>query len=403
MRLGRGMKVIGVAVVAMVLMACKQSQAFQTEADLQMLAEKVVPSVEQAVGLPFKEAPAIALRSQEQVRSYLINKMNTELPAEELEGLTIAYRLFGLIPDTLDLRDLFLDLYTEQVVGYYDPDSTTLYVVEGTDPTQIRLVLAHELVHALQGQYVQLDSLLTLSRQSDQKMAVMAVMEGQATLGSLVSVLKNQDLDEIPDFWTEFRQTVRAQHEQMPVLSNAPVIVREGLIFPYLAGADFVRWFNRNFPDTVPFGDRLPESTEQILHPERYLAGDQPVELKLQSPVAAVYEDELGEFDTRVLMSVLSGSESVGARAATGWAGDRYGVYQYGNSHALVWWTLWDTEAQARRFSTLLEQEWYRRPRPRRSFKVVLTSVGRHPAVRLIDAPVDWNGWRSPPIAAALD
>ena len=55
----------------------------------------------------------------------------------------------------------------------------------------------------------------------------------------------------------------------MPVFAAAPLVIREGLVFPYLAGADFVRWFMEDYPDTVPYGDRLPASTEHILHPER--------------------------------------------------------------------------------------------------------------------------------------
>ncbi len=81
-----------------------------------------------------------------------------------MRGLETTYRLFGLLPDTLQLRALLLDLYTEQVAGYYDPDSATLFAVADADPAQLRLVLAHEMIHALQGQYLPLDSILTTPR-----------------------------------------------------------------------------------------------------------------------------------------------------------------------------------------------------------------------------------------------
>ena len=61
------------------------------------------------------------------------------------------------------------------------------------------------------------------------------------------------------------------------MFAAAPLVIREGLVFPYLAGADFVRWFMEDYPDTVPYGDRLPASTEHILHPERYREGDMPI------------------------------------------------------------------------------------------------------------------------------
>jgi hypothetical protein len=79
------------------------------------------------------------------VREYLLAKVHKEFPDEKLEGVQAAYRLLHLIPDTLDLRTLILDLYAEQVAGYYDPDSSLLYAVQGADRAQLRLIMAHEL------------------------------------------------------------------------------------------------------------------------------------------------------------------------------------------------------------------------------------------------------------------
>jgi len=347
------------------------------------------------VGLKFRSPPRVARRSTEQVRSYLRAKLDADLPPEEVAGVTIAYKLFGLMPDTLDLRSLLLALYTEQVVGYYDPDSTTLYVVDGTDPAQLRLVLAHELVHGLQGQYVALDSLLSQRSQNDRRMAAQAVMEGQATLASLTALMPDQDYATLPDFWQEFRRSVRAQQDRLPVFGAAPAVIREGLIFPYLAGADFVRWFTRTYPDTVPFGPRLPASTEQILHPERYRERDDPVPLWVEHlGTPPVYEDGLGEFEIRILLTELSGSESVGSAGALGWAGDRYVVLVAGSEHALVWWSVWDTDQAAQRVAVLLDREWRRRPGRRTTIEGAF--FGRR-GVRLIDAPEDWDGWRAVP------
>jgi hypothetical protein len=357
------------------------------------LVRELVPAVERAVGLKFRSPPTVASRSREQVRSYLQRKLDADLPPEELAGVTVAYRLFGLIPDTLDLRSLLLALYTEQVVGYYDPDSVTLYVVEGTDPAQLRLVLAHELVHGLQGQYVALDSILSQRCQNDRRIAAQAVMEGQATLASLTALMPDQDQSRLPDFWVEFRRSVRAQQDRLPVFGAAPAIIREGLIFPYLAGADFVRWFSREYPDTVPFGPRLPASTEQILHPERYRERDQPVPIQADS-VASRYQDGLGEFEIRVLLTELTGSESVGSAGALGWAGDRFVVLAADTAHALVWWSVWDTDQAAQRVAVLLEREW--QAGPGRRATVDRSFFGRR-GVRLVDAPEEWDGWRALP------
>jgi Zn-dependent peptidase ImmA (M78 family) len=387
--------VLRLAPAALVLgtLGCGEARQLRSDPPIESLTAELVPAVEQAVGLKFNHPPSIAARSREQVKSYLSRKLDTDLPAEEVRGVTLAYRLFGLIPDTLDLRALLLALYTEQVVGYYDPDSSTLYVVQGTDPTQARLVLAHELVHALQGQYLSLDSLLDQPHQNDRKMAAQAVMEGQATLASLTALMPDQDYDSLPEFWQQFRQAVRAQQSNMPVFRSAPLIIREDLIFPYLAGADFVRWFRRSHPDTVPFGPRLPQSTEQVLHPDRYRDGDPPVGLAFPARADVLYQDGLGEFETRVLLTQLSGNESVGVAGALGWAGDRYAVLSADPGDALVWWTLWDTPEAGQRFAQLLEKDWPARTRPGRRAEITSQEVGARPAVRLVDAPTGWRGW----------
>ena len=385
------------AALALGSLGCGEASQLRSDPPIESLTAELVPAVEKAVGLKFKHPPSIATRSREQVKSYLSQKLDTDMPPEEIRGVTLAYRLFGLIPDSLDLRALLLDLYTEQVVGYYDPDSSMLYVVQGTGPTQARLVLAHELVHALQGQYLSLDSLLDQPHQNDRRMAAQAVMEGQATLASLTALMPDQNYDSLPDFWREFRQTVRTQQSNMPVFRSAPLIIREDLIFPYLAGADFVRWFQRAHPDTVPFGRLLPQSTEQVLHPDRYREADQPVSLDFPSAADLIYQDGLGEFETGVLLTQLAGDESVGVAGALGWAGDRYAVLSANPGDALVWWTLWDTQEAGQRFAQLLEREWSGKERPGRRVQITADTVDARAAVRLVDAPPGWAGWRKLP------
>lgn len=387
---------LGAIALASGALGCGEPRKLRSDIPIESMTAELVPAVERAVGLRFKHPPGIAARSREQVRSYLQQKLDADLPPEELRGITAAYRLFGLIPDTLDLHALLLALYTEQVVGYYDPDSSLLYVVEGTAADQVRWVLAHELVHALQGQYLALDSLLTQPGENDRRMAAQAVMEGQATLASLVAVVSPADSDTMPEFWRQFRREVRQQQARMPVFSSAPLIIQEDLIFPYLAGADFVSWFERTYRDTVPFGTRLPQSTEQILHPDRYRVLDPPVSLRFRGG-DAIYEDGLGEFETRVLLTAMSGNESVGVAGAAGWAGDRYAVFQTDQDHALVWWSVWDTETAGQRFAELLRREWSKRQRDGRRWEVQSRVVGSLPAVQLVDAPIGWPGWKKPP------
>lgn len=379
------------------LFACGERGEAQSDEMIRALTDELIPAVEDAVKLRFRDPPAIAVRSRDAVQAYLEAKLDSELPTQVLEGIEVAYRLFGLMPDTLDLAALLLALYTEQVVGYFDPDSSTLYVVEGADRAQLRMVLAHELVHALQGQYVSIGELLDPSAGNDRRSAAQAVLEGQATLVSLKALLPGQDLDDMPKLWRNFRPAIKQQYELMPVFSSAPVILQEVLIFPYLGGADFVRWFEGEYPDAVPFGPRLPRSTEQILHPDRYGDGDEPVDLAYAEDAGAFFSDELGEFETRVLLGVLTGSESTGRAGAMAWGGDQYAVFRAAAGDALVWWSVWDTERAADRFASVLERGWATREMPGRRHGVERRSIDGYPAVRLIDAPGAWQGWDDPP------
>jgi hypothetical protein len=391
------MRALTLTALAASIMACSAQGETQYAEQVNTLARELLPSVERAVGLEFRYEPAIAIRTKEQVHDYLMGKISTDFPQQEMQDITLAYRLFELIPDDLDLQQLVIDLYTEQVVGYYDPELDSLFVVDGADPMQLRLIVAHELVHALQAQYVALDSLLSARGDNDRRMAAQAVFEGQGILASLVALAPDRDFSAVPEFWKQYRQSVRMAQESMPVFSSAPLILRESLIFPYLGGADFVRWFDMEYPDQVPFGEYLPVSTEQILHPDRYQASDQPVRMTFESVAGLIFQDGMGEFDTRVFMTELSGNESTGAAAATGWGGDRYAVIEVGSDHALVWWTVWDTPQASRRFATVLEREWPRRAERRREHRVVREQLGARPAVLFVNAPAGWSGLDRPP------
>ncbi|HEX9729048.1 MAG TPA: hypothetical protein VGA37_11130 [Gemmatimonadales bacterium] len=380
--------------------ACAQPRP-DTEAEVRRIAGDVIPRVEAAVGLTFTAEPEIAVRSRAQVAGYLVARMAADFPEDKLGHIATAYRLFGLIGDTTDLRALVLNLLSEQVAGFYDPDSTTLYVVEGTDPVFLRTVLAHELVHALQAQYMPLDSLLDPRGNNDRQMAIQAVLEGQATLASLSAMVDEATLAQLDNFWRDVRESLRQQQESsMPAFASAPLIFREGLVFPYLAGADFMRWFTSAFPGAQPFGARMPRSTEQILHPERYRDGDEPVSLRFAEHGAAVplYQDSWGEFETRIVLQELTGSESLGTAGALGWDGDQYGVFVVGDDHALVWWSVWDGDRAAEKFATMLRRYWApERPGSTRRWTVDRRTLGERTAVLLVDAPGAWLGWNDVP------
>jgi len=392
------MRAATLILVVLALAGCGERSEAQADERVQQMAAQLQPEVERAVGLPFKVPPVVALRSREQVGTYLAAKLDTDLPPSVLDGMAEAYRLFGMLPDTLDLRTLLLALYTEQVIGYYDPDSSTLYVVRDADPKSQRMILAHELVHALQGQYTNVDSLIAPARANDARTAAQAVLEGQATLASLTILMPDRDLNAVPHFWDSYRKSLEQQQAKMPVFNTAPPLIREGIVFPYLEGAEFVRWFDRTYPRREPFGRYLPQSTEQILHPDRFRAGDEPIPLRLVGTgPEPMHSDVLGEFETRILLAELTGSEAVAQSASLGWGGDRYAVYRTPDGPALIWWIVWDDEASASRFAELVRPEWELRAVPGRRFSASRTYVGGKPGVRLVNAPDAWVGWEEMP------
>src|SRR5205814_7547752 len=118
-----------------------------------------------------------------------------------LAGLQSALRLFGLIPDSLELRPTMIDVLTEQVAGYYDPDSNALYIPADIEPFQLRIVVSHELVHALQDQYVRLDSIISQRHANDRRSAAQAILEGQATASQIAVPMPAQNPDTFPFGW----------------------------------------------------------------------------------------------------------------------------------------------------------------------------------------------------------
>lgn len=402
------MRILSLVLAAGALAGAASVARAQDENAALQIAREVTPSVEQAVGLKFKREPAILVRTREQVRGYLSREMAEQMPPRELAAVQRTYRAFGLIPDTTDLRKLMLDLYSEQVAGYYDPDSSALFAVRGEDPIQLKLVLAHELVHALQDQYMSLNAILKLRRQNDRQMAGQAVAEGQATLAGLQASFPGVDLAQSLGDWDRVREVIRSQQAAMPVFATAPPIIQEGLLFPYLAGAQFMRDFDtrRARPSEEPYGDRLPVSTAQILHaglytshtlPERVGFGPDPGD-------TLVYDDDFGEFETGVALKTWGVDQAVAEAAADGWDGDRFEVLGSPSGTVVMWAAAWRTPQDADQFQRALTEGWGRK-HPRGGsvrWQVDQLNVRGVPVVRLVAAPAAWKGWaRLPAVALA--
>jgi hypothetical protein len=146
------------------------------------------------------------------------------------------------------------------------------------------------------------------------------------------------------------------------------------------------------------------------MHPDRYAAKDEPTDVIFSGPSVDTvqYEDNLGSFETRLLFQQHLNNEVEAAQLTEGWDGDRYQVLGP-KADVLVWYSVWDDGAAATRFARGLERAWAKRSSvartDRRSEIRQLTIEGR-PAVRLVDAPASWKGWRALPtvrLTAASD
>lgn len=349
---------IAAAALALVLSACSPQvvdTTFVVSSDPELRARvgELLPELASKAGIELTRPVRVERRSREQLEAYLLTKLDQELPPEEADLLAGSYAYLGLVPEDLDLREILLSVYTEQVAGFYDPDSTALFVMDDMPVATLQTVLIHELVHAVQDQTTDLDSLTAKVRGNDRQTAAQAAIEGHATL-IMMEYLAEQmrgepvDFSQLPDFSSALRPALESMRNQYPALTSAPAIIREGLLFPYLEGASFVAdLWQGNSTRPAPFGPDLPQSTEQVMDPAkaRGEAYDPPTELRIvpEGRFSVAYENTLGQAELEIFLEEHLGADR--RPLAVGWDGDRYAlVKSEDGSEALVWASVWDHE-----------------------------------------------------------
>lgn len=334
-----------------------------SDPELRELASEILPDLVRRSGLELRWPVRVERRSRQQLVRYLRAKLDEELPPAEAEALEATYSLLGLVPEETDLRELLLSVYTEQVAGFYDPDSTALFVLDDQPAQNLSTLLVHELVHAVQDQTASLDSLTAPERGNDRQAAAQAVIEGHATLIMLEHFSEQMgerpvDLSSVEDFAGQVRPLLEGMRSQYPALSGAPLVVQESLLFPYLEGAVFVqRLWQEAEGRPAPFGPWLPQSTEQILEPGRFLGEprDTPTEvvLRVEGGQDPAYENSLGALETGIMLVERGGARE----AARGWDGDRYALFESEGAHSLVWVSVWDDAPARDRFVEVLDAD----------------------------------------------
>jgi hypothetical protein len=335
------------------LVSACESQKPQYQGPYATEVAQAVPMIEKAIGLNFKTPPKVETRSKEQVREFVTKQFTDSLAMHDIAGQEAAYKRFGMIPDTLKLQPFLTSLLEEQIVGYYDPHTKVLYVVDGAPKDMAGITITHELVHALQDQYISLDSVQKIRDDNDRLSAAQSVFEGQAVYEQISIMLGGSNIAiNLPGGWDRIRDMIRENQASMPIFAAAPKVIQETLIFPYLSGAEFYRNYKERKPGSNIYTD-MPVSTEQIIHPAAFfVTKDNPTRVNLGtlSNATNVYENDLGEFETRLFLFQQLNDQNEAVRGATGWDGDRYAVVNTPQGQGIVWLTVWDSQVEAGEF-----------------------------------------------------
>ena len=347
----RAASLAGVLLAAFVS-AC-ESQKAGYEGPYATEVKQAIPMIERAVGLKYKTPPKIETRTKEQVREFVTRQFTDSLAMHDIAGQEAAYKRLGMIPDTLKLQPFLTSLLEEQIVGYYDPHTKVLYVVDGAPKDMAGITITHELVHALQDQYIALDSVQKIRDDNDRLSAAQSVFEGQAVYEQISIMLGGSNIAiNLPGGWDRIREMIRENQASMPIFAAAPKVIQETLIFPYLSGAEFYRNYKERKPGSIVYND-MPVSTEQIIHPAAFfVTKDNPTRVSLGTLANAtkVYENDLGEFETRLFLFQHLNDQNEAVRGATGWDGDRYAVVNTPQGQGIVWLTVWDSAVEAGEF-----------------------------------------------------
>lgn len=385
-----GLPVLRSALVAFVLLAVLGGCVdLQPEPTSTPRATSVQPSVVPGRGDPnlaeqidevISEVPAVReldtlsavpyeFITREQFRDDLIEIAFEDVPEATRAAEERLLKRLGLLPDDADLDQLLIDLYGGQVAAFYRPDTKRFYIIQGDKPfgPSDKIIVAHEYTHALQDQHFDLEGtrIKDLS-EGDATLGQLAAVEGDATLTMQLWAQANLSSNE----WLQVGLEALAQLQDQ-TLANMPPILRRQLEFPYAEGFVFVQDVHGSggFAAVNESLQDAPESTEQVLHPEKYYADEQPADVQTEDMSSElgpgwsrVYEQTIGELIMQVL---LAGDETPEgaipglpadwphAEAAAGWGGDRLVMYEGPDGAWLIdWQTAWDTQADTDEFAS---------------------------------------------------
>ncbi len=307
-------------------------------------ADEVLKDMSEITGWKLKSPLKKSIRSREEIHAYVLRQMDDEKDAKERYASTRSAEAFGLIPKGFDLDSFLVDLLTEQIAGLYDPKSHEFYIAAWIPAEEQRMVMSHELTHALEDQHFQIEPWVKAARPNDDaELAREAVLEGSAMAAMLEYMLKDKGLKlrDLPDIDPSL---FIGDLSDTPMLKKAPPFIKDSLMFPYFSGLTFSMtvlktdgW--RGFSNVF---DKPPASTQQILHPELYRSNAVPAPLKLGLPETfldaswtRLEENSMGEFGWKEILKQFL-DEDRAQQLSVAWDGDVYATWEQKESKRIV-------------------------------------------------------------------
>lgn len=315
-----------------------------TNAEFVAAADEVLHQMSEITGLKLLTPLKKSLRSREQIRAYVINEMKEDKDEAERYAGERSAEAFGLLPKGFDLDNFMIDLLTEQIAGLYDPKTHEFYVADWIPAADQKMVMAHELTHALQDQHFKIDNWVKAARPNDDaELARESVLEGSA-MAAMVDYLlagTGRSLQDLPDIDPSM---LVGDMESTPMLKKAPPFLRDALVFPYLDGLNFSAAIVRPKGWDALSGvfAKPPISTQQIMHPAKYFSfrippkADLPsLDKELGSDWTRLEDNLMGEFGWKEVLKQFVGEERATPLAAA-WSSDRYILFEQKKTKKLV-------------------------------------------------------------------
>ncbi|CAN5208795.1 hypothetical protein BH09SUM1_BH09SUM1_07780 [soil metagenome] len=339
--------------------------------DYNALVAKIQKETEKLRGITLGSTIKPRVLNKPQMADLLRKLLGDELKEPGAQESMIAMKLLGLIPADEDVPKLMQSLLEGQVGGLYNPADKELYVSGAFDPSGFigGVILSHEITHALQDHEYHLGEYLLDEKDLDRQKAKQCIVEGDATVTMIDWGSDNFTAAALFSIGEAF-------DAQAQDLEKVPPALLQDMIFSYMGGAQFLNAVRAKHPNdwgAMVFKDP-PLSTEQILHPEKYLATkrDNPANVTLKEVADPAYKEifrnTVGEWMIRLVVTPLDKYPVLGmftldpilkyqpsVDAAAGWSGDQFVLLESASNaaeHAISWKTSWESEADAQQFAT---------------------------------------------------